>query len=274
HDLMKIMWVKAQTPRDWTTSVTVLLPKPGDALLLKNKRPIALANTLYKLWTSLITVSIGEVAPEIALFSEAQEGFLRYRNTERQIQNLIHAIEDAGLTRQDLYTLYVDFSSAFNTINHDLLLQIMYDLGLPDDLIQVIRDLYSQARTTVRTEHGSTAPIMIQRGTVQGDTLSPALFIIFLEPLIRWLHVGGRGYHYGCLPNHLNARYHCSSAAYADDLAVLTNNAKDLQTQCDKISMYSAWAGLQVNHKKCAVTGILHKRAWSDRGLNGPTCER
>ncbi|GIL48950.1 hypothetical protein Vafri_5443, partial [Volvox africanus] len=99
---------------------------------------------------------------ELALFSEAQEGFLRYRNTERQIQNLIHAIEDAGLTRQDLYTLYIDFSSAFNTINHDLLLQIMYDLGLPDDLIQVIRDLYSQARTTVRTEHGSTAPIMIQ----------------------------------------------------------------------------------------------------------------
>jgi ribonuclease HI len=274
HDLMKVMWVKAHTPTDWTESVTVLLPKPGDALLLKNKRPIALANTMYKLWTSLITVSIGDIAPELALFSEAQEGFLRYRNTERQIQNLLHVIEDAGLTRKDLYVLYVDFSSAFNTINHDLLLQIMYDLGLPEDLIHVVRDLYSQARTSVRTEHGTTAPIKIDRGTVQGDTLSPVLFIIFLEPLLRWLHAGGRGHKYGCLQDGLNARYHCSSAAYADDLAVMTNNARDLHTQCDKISLYSQWAGLHVNHTKCAATGILHHRAWADRGLNGPTCER
>jgi hypothetical protein len=275
HDLMKVMWVKAHTPSAWTASETVLLPKPGDPLLLKNRRPIALANTLYKLWTSHITIAIGDVAPELGLFSEAQEGFLRYRNTERQILNLMHAIEDAALTRQDLYAVYIDFSSAFNTIDHDLLLQIMYDLGLPDDLIRVVRDLYKQARTTVRTEHGHTAPIPIERGTVQGDTLSPALFIIFLEPLLRWLHAGGRGYHYGgCLTGNLNDRYHLSSAAYADDLGVLTNSALDLQVQCDKISQYSAWAGLQVNHSKCAVTGILHKRAWSDRGLNGPTCER
>ena len=109
---------------------------------------------------------------------------------------------------------------------------------------------------------------------MQGDTLSPALFIIFLEPLLRWLNAGGRGYHYGCLTGHLNDRYHLSSAAYADDLGALTNSAQDLQTQCDKISRYAEWAGLQVNHAKCAVTGILHKRAWSDRGLNGPTCER
>jgi len=274
HDLLKVMWVQAHTPKTWTESVTVLLPKAGDALLLSNKRPIALANTLYKLWTSLVTVSIGDVAPELTLFSEAQEGFLRYRNTERQIQNLLHVIEDAGLTRKDLYLLYVDFSSAFNTINHDLLLQIMYDLGLPEDLICVVRDLYSQARTTIRTEHGLTAPIMIERGTVQGDTLSPVLFIIFLEPLLRWLHVGGRGYKYGCLSDSLNARYHGSSAAYADDLAVMTNSTHDLQIQCDKISLYSAWAGLHANHKKCAVTGILHHRAWADRGLNGPTCAR
>ena len=54
----------------------------------------------------------------------------------------------------------------------------------------------------------------------------------------------------------------------------MTNNARDLHTQCDKISLYSQWAGLHVNNAKCAVTGILHHRAWADRGLNGPTCER
>ncbi|GLC61481.1 hypothetical protein PLESTB_001761100 [Pleodorina starrii] len=260
HNLLILMWVKAETPLPWTTSDTVLIPKPnGDPLLIKNKRPIALANTLYKLWTSLITLSTSKFAPSADLFSEAQEGFLKHRNTERQILNLLHSIEDAGLTRRDLYILYVDFSSAFNTIDHDKLLQIMYDLGLPLDLIEVVRDLYSQARTCIRTEHGRTPDIHIERGTVQGDTLSPLLFIIFLEPLLRWLHVGGRGYKYGCLTDKDNERYHCSSAAYADDLAAITNTLSDLTTQCEKIGKYAKWAGLEVNHEKCAVSAILHK---------------
>ena len=55
---------------------------------------------------------------------------------------LINAFEDAHHFHQDLYLLYVDFSSAFNLVDHDKLLCIMYDLGLPEDIIDVVRDLY------------------------------------------------------------------------------------------------------------------------------------
>ena len=135
HQLMILMWTKAEIPRHWTASETVLLPKKGDPLLIKNKRPIALSNTIYKLYTSLVTLNIVLFSEQTHIFTEAQEGYLRQRNTERQIQNILHAIEDAALTSRDLILLYVDFTSAFNTIDQDKLLVILYDLGYPVDLI-------------------------------------------------------------------------------------------------------------------------------------------
>ncbi|MFN9938179.1 MAG: reverse transcriptase domain-containing protein, partial [bacterium] len=126
------MWVKAETPRAWTGSDTVLIPKPaGDPTVIKNKRPIALANTMYKLWTSLITVCTAAYCPAARLFSDNQEAYRAHKNTERMIHGLLNAISDAALTHQDLFVTYVDFSSAFNTIDHDCLLRVMYDMGLP-----------------------------------------------------------------------------------------------------------------------------------------------
>jgi ribonuclease HI len=263
HTLLLLMWVKGETPRAWTTSDTVLIPKPAapDSLRPQDRRPIALANTTYKLWTSLVTRCLTRFALQHNIYTSGQEGFLPSRNTERQVLNLVHAIEDAGITGQDLYALYIDFSSAFNTIDHDKLLCIMWDLGVPEDLIRIVSNLYRHARTRVRLPHPlpATPEIDIQRGTIQGDTLSPALFILFIEPLLRWLHAGGRGYRYGCLTPAENDQHQLSSAAYADDLAILTNELGHMQTQAKKVALFSDWAGLHVNHSKCRVTAILHK---------------
>ena len=70
---------------------------------------------------------------------------------------------------------------------------------------------------------GKTLPIPIQRGTIQGDTLSPYLFLIFLEPLLRWLQQGNNGYTFG------TSKIEISSAAYADDLAAIVNKLQSLQ---------------------------------------------
>ena len=64
----------------------------------------------------------------------------------------------------------------------------MKDLGYPEDAVKLVGNIYSQSNTIFIGEHfGQTQKIPIQRGTIQGDTLSPYLFIIFLEPLLRWL---------------------------------------------------------------------------------------
>ena len=65
----------------------------------------------------------------------------------RQLHNLMNVLSDAKISEQNLYMLYVDFSSAFNTLNHDKLLQVMYDLGFPTDAIHVVANLYTNAST-------------------------------------------------------------------------------------------------------------------------------
>ena len=114
---------------------------------------------------------------------DSQEGFRAERNTSRQIQLPIAALEDARLTNQDIYILYIDFKNAFGSIDHAKLLAIIKDLGYPTDSINLIGNIYSQSSTIFTGEYfGKTLPIPIQRSTIQGDTLSLYLFIIFLEP--------------------------------------------------------------------------------------------
>jgi len=80
------------------------------------------------------------------------------------------------------------------------MLWIMYDLGFPTDAIEVVKNLDQNATTQVRLPQGGhTDQIPVQRGTIQGDTLSPFLFLLYMELLLRWLQVGERGYSHACL---------------------------------------------------------------------------
>eukprot|EP00798_Chlamydomonas_sp_ICE-L_P005139 gene5139-biopygen15431 len=147
--------------------------------------------------------------------------------------NLLHNIEDAALFHQDLYAAYFDFSSAFNMIDHQKLLCIMHSLGYTHDTIDTIKGIYTNSTTHILLNNTPGSPIPITRGTIQGDTLSPLLFIIFLEPLHIWLRSGGRGYRAASLPSKTADEHHTSSLGYADDTAVLTGSSEDLRIQCD-----------------------------------------
>ena len=258
HQLFILMWMTSTTPDAWKQSETILLHKKNDETLLENYRPIALANTMYKLWTGLIQECLNTYADHYNILSNSQEGFRKYRNTMRQLHTLVNVLSDAKLSEQNLFMLYIDFSSAFNTIDHDKLLQIMYDLGFPTDAINVIEDLYTDATTQVKLPMGKTDAIHINRGTIQGDSLSPFLFLIFMEPLLRWLQSGGRGYRYGCLRRSTAGDHTTSAMAYADDLLAVSSNINDLVKQTHKIEAFTTRAGMKVNCKKCGVSGMLY----------------
>jgi hypothetical protein len=109
----------------------------------------------------------------------------------------------------------------------------MTDLGYPQDAVNLIGNIYYNSHTTYIGEYfGKTQPIPIKRGTIQGDTLSPYLFNIFLEPLLRWLDRDNLGYTFRTSSNSI------SSAAYADDLAALFGDIKSIPHQVTKIDKF------------------------------------
>ena len=95
--------------------------------------------------------------------------------------------------------------------------------------------------------------------------MSPLLFFIFIESLLRWLQSGGRGYKYGCLSKSLHADHITSASAYADDMLAAALPAIDPARQAEKVEAFVNWSGMAVNVKKCAVTGIL----WGHARRNG-----
>jgi hypothetical protein len=135
-------------------------------------------------------------------------------------------------------------------IDHARLLTIMSDLGYPQDAINLIGNIYSNSTTIFTETHfGKTDPVHIQLGTTQGDKLSPYLFIISLEPLLRWLERGSYGY------NLKTSNCTLNSAAYADNLVILVNKLESLQPQINKIDRFCQWASMDLGITRCAITG-------------------
>jgi hypothetical protein len=266
HDLLykffQLSYQVKRLPDSWKQSNTILLHKKDDTTILSNFRPISLACTIYKLFTSTLTTIISNYGEQHQILNDSQEGFRGERNTTRQIQMLLSTLEDAKYTNQDIYILYIDFKNAFGSIDHARLLAIMEDLGYPKDLVELTGNIYTNATTTfVGESFGKTKPVKIERGTIQGDTLSPYLFLIFLEPLLRWLDRGNYGYKYKTSCNQT------CSGAYADDLAIIANHLAHIQQQVQKLERFNKWAGIELSLHKCALTGSSHKTKLSPKNF-------
>jgi hypothetical protein len=126
----------------------------------------------------------------------------------------------------------------------------MCDLGYPTDAVSLVGNIYSYSTTIFSgNSFGQTPPINIQHGTIQGDTLSPYLFLVFLEPLLRWIQRGNHGYTFKTSDSTI-----CSTA-YADDLVFLSHNTTSLQVQLHKLEKFCDWSGMDLGISKCALTG-------------------
>jgi Reverse transcriptase (RNA-dependent DNA polymerase) len=141
--LFLVMWCTACTPTEWKHSDTKLLYKENGKYtnIAKGYRPIGLASSVYKLWTRMVACALYRHAATHSILSGTQNGFRQGFNAQRSIQHLVMLLEDARLSGNNMYLLNVDFSSAFNMIDHDVLLCILYDLGFPTDAVNVVRDL-------------------------------------------------------------------------------------------------------------------------------------
>jgi hypothetical protein len=169
-------------------------------------------------------------------------------------------MKDAKLYHKDFYVMYADFKGAFNAADHRITFKHMHQIGMPPYFVDTCEHLCGVSSTEYITPYGPTPSIDINRGTLQGDTLSPFLFTLFLEPFLRWLTMGSRGYHPGRAATNVDPIE--STATYpghgfADDLSLATVSTPNMTIQLQKLSLFSAYTGMTVNIRKCCITGAL-----------------
>ena len=103
-------------------------------------------------------------------------GFRKGGGTREQIANMCWIIEKAREFQKNIYLFFVDYAKAFDCVDHNNLWKILKEMGIPDHLTCLLRNLYADQEVTVRTGHETTDWSQIGKGVRQGCILSPCLF--------------------------------------------------------------------------------------------------
>ena len=111
--------------------------------------------------------------------------FRKGRGTRNQIASIHWIIEKAREFQKNIYFCFIDYTKAFDCVDHNKLWEILKEMGIPDYLICLLRNLYAGQETIVRTGHGTTDWFQIQKGVRQGCILSPFLFNLYVEYIMQ-----------------------------------------------------------------------------------------
>ena len=239
-------------PQAWGESTTILLHKKGQKSEISNWRPISLSSTIAKLYSSILANRLGRWAARNERISVAQKGFVPVDGCCEHNFALQAAITDARRSRRQCSIAWLDLTNAFGSVPHETIFTSLQWAGLDVDAINVIRRLYAINKTNIRSHDGLTPEIHIQAGVKQGCPLSPIIFNLTMEPIIRAIMHLGRGYNL----------YDSSIdvLAYADDLTLVSETPEGLQAMLDMAGRVATWAGLKFNPKKCATLHVDGKR--------------
>ena len=116
---------------------------------------------------------------------DVQAGFRKGRGTRVQIANIHWIVQTATEFQKNIYFCFIDYAKAFDCVDHKKLWKILKQMGIPDHLTCLLRNLYAGQEATVRTGHGTTDWFQTGKGVHQGGILSPCLFNLYAEYIMR-----------------------------------------------------------------------------------------
>ena len=189
-----------------------------------------------------------------------QAGFRKGRGTRDQISNICWIIEKAREFQKDIYFCFIDYAKAFDYVDHNKLGKILKKMGIPEHLTCLLRNLYGGQEATVRTEHGTIDWFQIMKGVHQGCILSPSLFNLYAEHIMRNARLdeaqGGRKI----------ARRNVNNLRYADDTTLMAESEEELKSLLIRVKEESENVGLKLNIQKTKIMESSPITSWQIDG--------
>ena len=195
-----------------------------------------------------------------SVIPEVQAGFRKGRGTRDQIAN-IHCIkENTREFQKNIYIFFIEYAKAFDCVDHNKLLKILKEMGIPDHLTCLLRNLYAGQEATVRTGHGTTDWFQIGKGVRQGCILSPCLFNLYAEHIMR--NAGLDEAQAGIKI----ARRNINNLRYADDTTLMAESKEELKSILMKVKEESEKGGLKLNIQKTKIMASGPITSWQMMG--------
>ena len=243
HSICQPMWKIQQWPQDWKCSVVILIPKKGNAKEYSNYSTIALISHASKVMLKILQARLQQYMNHE--LTDLQAGFRKGRGTRDQIANICWIMEKAREFQKNIYFCFIDYAKAFDCVDHNKLWKILKEMGIPDHLTCLLRNLYAGQEATVRTGHGTIDWFQIGKGVHQGCILSPCLFNLYAEYIMK--NAGLEEKQAGIKISGRNI----NNLQYADDTTLMAESEE--QSLLMKLKEESEKVGLKLNIQKTKI---------------------
>ena len=164
------MWKTQQWPQDWKRPVFIPIPKKGNAKKCTNYWTIAFISRTSKVMLKILQARLRLYINHELL--DVQAGFRKGRGTGDQIANICWVTEKNQAFERNIYFCLIYYGKVFDCVNHNKLWKILKEMGIPDLLTCLLRNLYAGQDATIRIGHGITDCFQIGKGVCQGCILS------------------------------------------------------------------------------------------------------
>jgi len=252
HPLLVKIWEQEEVPEDWKRGHLVKLPKKGDLSSCNNWRGIMLLSIPGKVLSKIILERL-KAALDKTLRDE-QAGFRQDRSCTDHIATMRIIIEQSLEWQTPLYTVFVDFQKAFDSVDRNVIWSLMHHYGFPPKFVTIIQQMYEDATCQVIHDGKLTEPFTVQTGVRQGCLLSPTIFLMVVDWVMRQSTVGQKTGIQWTLTTQLE------DLDFADDISLLSHKHQDAQEKLSRVADEARKTGLQINTGKTEVMRLNNKQ--------------
>lgn len=261
-----------ETPKFLTQGITYLKPKDANDTKDPAKyRPLTCLQTIYKIFTGVISTKIKQHCYNNNIITENQKGCKQ--NSQGCKEQLIIDSVILGQAKQknrNMYLTYIDYKKAYDSIPHDWLIHVLNIYKINPTIITFMEALMSKWSTKLQIQTSNnihtSSDIPIKCGIFQGDTLSPLWFCLALNPLSNVLNDSKYGFNL----KYNNETIKCSHSMYMDDIKLYASNKKQLEALIKTTDRITRDINMEFGFDKCKSISINRgKRVMENFELDG-----